>query len=117
VAAGVYRHAELMVETFGDEGKALREIRKHMAWYFKGYVVGGELRTRLALVTSLQVLRETLAELDQDSPYPGVDAEGPRGRAGSPKKPALPKDWLDSRALNEAQSQDIAAAELDVSGG
>ena len=25
-----------------------REIRKHMAWYFKGYVVGSELRTKLA---------------------------------------------------------------------
>ena len=46
-----------MVETFGDEGKALREIRKHIAWYFKGYVVGSELRTKLALVTSLEVLR------------------------------------------------------------
>jgi nifR3 family TIM-barrel protein len=117
VAEGVYRHAELMVETFGDEGKALREIRKHIAWYFKGYVVGGELRTRLALVTSLQMLRDTLAELDLESPYPGVDAEGPRGRAGSPKKPALPKDWLESRALNADQSRDISAAELDVSGG
>ena len=117
VADSVYRHAELMVETFGDEGKALREIRKHIAWYFKGYVVGGELRTKLALVTSLEVLRETLNQLDLDSPYPGVDAEGPRGRAGSPKKPALPKDWLESRALNDAQSKDISAAELDVSGG
>ena len=80
-------------------------------------MVGGELRTRLALVTSLAVLREALAELDHDSPYPGVDAEGPRGRAGSPKKPALPKDWLESRELNEEQSRHIAAAELDVSGG
>jgi hypothetical protein len=79
--------------------------------------VGGELRTRMALVTSLEELRGTLDQLDLESPYPGVDAEGPRGRAGSPKKPALPKDWLESRALNTAQSKDIAAAELDVSGG
>jgi hypothetical protein len=117
VAQGVYRHAELMVETFGDEGKALREIRKHIAWYFKGYVVGGELRTRMALVNSLEELRAALDELDVTSPYPGVDAEGPRGRAGSPKRPALPKDWLESRALNADQSRDISAAELDVSGG
>ena len=48
-------------------------------------------------MTSLEVLRETLDQLDLDSPYPGVDAEGPRGRAGSPKKPALPKDWLLNR--------------------
>ncbi|NQD90934.1 tRNA dihydrouridine synthase DusB, partial [Paenarthrobacter sp. CM16] len=109
---------ELMVETFGnDEYKALREIRKHMAWYFKGYVVGGELRAKLATVPTLEVLREYLDELDMDSPYPGVDSEGPRGRAGSPKKPALPKDWLVSRQLNAEQSADISAAELDVSGG
>jgi hypothetical protein len=107
-----------MIETFGgDEYKALREIRKHMAWYFKGYPVGGDLRAKLATVPTLEVLRTLLDELDQDMPYPGVDSEGPRGRAGTPKKPSLPKDWLDSRALNDAQSQDIAAAELDVSGG
>lgn len=118
VAAGVYRHAQLMIETFGgDEYKALREIRKHMAWYFKGYPVGGDLRAKLATVPTLEVLRSLLDGLDQDMPYPGVDSEGPRGRAGTPKKPALPKDWLDSRALNDAQSRDIAAAELDVSGG
>ena len=107
-----------MVETFGnDEYKALREIRKHMAWYFKGYVVGGELRAKLATVPTLEVLRELLDQLDMELPYPGVDSEGPRGRAGSAKKPALPKDWLLSRQLNEDQSRDIAAAELDVSGG
>ncbi|MFJ5861523.1 tRNA dihydrouridine synthase DusB [Pseudarthrobacter sp. NPDC092439] len=118
VADGVYRHAQLMIETFGgDEYKALREIRKHMAWYFKGYPVGGDLRAKLATVPTLEVLRSLLDELDPDVPYPGVDSEGPRGRAGSPKKPALPKDWLDSRSLNEDQSRDIAAAELDVSGG
>ena len=32
----IYRHAELLVETFGDETRGLREIRKHVAWYFKG---------------------------------------------------------------------------------
>lgn len=118
VAEGVYRHAELMVETFGnDEYKALREIRKHMAWYFKGYVVGGELRAKLATVPTLAVLRELLDQLDLDLPYPGVDSEGPRGRAGSPKRPALPKDWLDSRQLNAEQSADIAAAELTCQAG
>lgn len=118
VADGVYRHAQLMIETFGgDEYKALREIRKHMAWYFKGYPVGSDLRTKLATVPTLEVLRSLLDELDPEVPYPGVDSEGPRGRAGSPKRPALPKDWLDSRSLNADQSRDIAAAELDVSGG
>lgn len=117
VADTVYRHAELLVETFGSEMMGLRDIRKHMAWYFKGYVVGGDLRARLATVPTLEVLRGLLDELDKDSPYPGPDAEGPRGRAGSPKRTALPEHWLDGRVLNDAQQADIAAAEVDVSGG
>ncbi|QTG79755.1 tRNA dihydrouridine synthase DusB [Arthrobacter crystallopoietes] len=117
VAESVYRHAQLLIETFGDEGKALRDIRKHMAWYFKGYMVGGELRAKLATVPTLEVLRELLDTLDMSAPYPGVDAEGPRGRAGSPKRTALPEKWLESRLLNDAQQADISAAELDVSGG
>lgn len=117
VANAVYRHAELLVETFGEEQKALRDIRKHMAWYFKGYVVGSELRPKLAMVPDLATLRELLDELDSASPYPGTDAEGPRGRAGSPKRPALPENWLDSRELDAKQKSMISAAELDVSGG
>ncbi|WP_026536170.1 tRNA dihydrouridine synthase DusB [Arthrobacter sp. H14] len=117
VAASVYRHAELLVDTFGDELKALRDIRKHMAWYFKGYVVGGDLRAKLATVPTLEVLRELLDELDPNAPYPGADAEGPRGRAGSPKNPALPQGWLEERCLNAEQQGEISAAELDVSGG
>ncbi len=116
VAESVYRHAQLLIETFGDEGKALRDIRKHMAWYFKGYMVGGELRAKLATVPTLEVLRELLDTLDMSAPYPGADAEGPRGRAGSPKRTALPEKWLESRLLNDAQQADISAAELDVSG-
>ncbi|KAJ1681331.1 hypothetical protein LUZ63_023453 [Rhynchospora breviuscula] len=37
VAAAFRRHAELLVEFFEDEGRGCRDIRKHVAWYFKGY--------------------------------------------------------------------------------
>jgi nifR3 family TIM-barrel protein len=117
VADSFYRHAELLVDYFEDEGKALRDIRKHVAWYFKGYSVGGELRAALAQVPTLEVLRDLLAQLDADAPYPGTDAEGPRGRAGTPKRPALPDGWLTSRELSADHKAMIAAAELDVSGG
>jgi len=117
VSAAVYRHAELLVDTFDDENKALRDIRKHMAWYFKGYVVGGELRAQLAAVPTLEVLRGLLDQLDMDSPYPGADAEGPRGRAGTPKRTALPENWLASRSLSGSQKVELVGAELDVSGG
>jgi nifR3 family TIM-barrel protein len=117
VAAVVRRHAELMVENFGEESKALREMRKHMAWYFKGYIVGGAQRASLGLVSTLAELDDRLAALDLDQPYPGEAAEGPRGRAGSPKRVSLPEGWLDSRDLNDAFRRSLHDAELSVSGG
>jgi nifR3 family TIM-barrel protein len=117
VAAVVRRHAELMVEHFGEESKALREMRKHMAWYFKGYVVGGELRAQLGLVSTLAELDDRLARLDASQPYPGAAAEGQRGRAGAPKRPSLPEGWLDSRELSEDFRRALHEAELSVSGG
>ncbi|MBX9470984.1 tRNA dihydrouridine synthase DusB [Microcella sp.] len=117
VADAFRRHAELLVEFFDDEAKACRDIRKHVAWYFKGYAVGGELRARLAAVESLQHMDDLLGELDRNAPYPGEAAEGQRGRAGTPKKPSLPDRWLESRDLTGASRAEVTAAELHHSGG
>ncbi|HEY5515010.1 MAG TPA: tRNA dihydrouridine synthase DusB [Pengzhenrongella sp.] len=117
VAVVVRRHAELMVELFGEQSKALRELRKHMAWYLKGYVVGGELRRALGLVSTLVELDDLLGRLDLDQPYPGPGAEGPRGRAGSPRRVSLPEGWLDSRDLSDDFRRSLHEAELSVSGG
>ncbi len=111
------RHAELLVEFFEDEDRACRDIRKHVAWYFKGYAVGGELRAGLATVHDLAELDELLSQLDWTQPYPGADAEGQRGRAGTPKNPSLPYGWLDSRELQETHRVALAEAELSTSGG
>jgi len=117
VADAFRRHAELLVEFFDDENRACRDIRKHVAWYFKGYAVGGELRAKLAASSSLQEIDDLLGELDREQPYPGKDAEGARGRAGSPKSPSLPYGWLDSRELQETHRAELAEAELSHSGG
>ena len=117
VAAAYRRHAELLIEFFDDEGRACRDIRKHVAWYFKGYAVGGELRAALATSSSLDEIDGLLSGLDGDQPYPGADAEGQRGRAGTPKQPTLPYGWLDSRELGAAHRAEVAEAELHHSGG
>jgi nifR3 family TIM-barrel protein len=117
VAETIYRHGELMVEEFGDEDKGMRDLRKHMAWYLKGYPVGGDSRRGLAMVSSLAELRELLDALDLDQPYPGEAAEGTRGRQGTPKRPHLPEGWLDSRELDDEFRARLAEAELSVSGG
>jgi nifR3 family TIM-barrel protein len=90
VGAAMVRHAELLVDFFDDEGHGCRDFRKHVAWYFKGYPVGGEIRKRFALIDSLDELRALVADLD-DAPWPGVGAEGPRGRSGSRSEPCCPR--------------------------
>ncbi|WP_084073377.1 tRNA dihydrouridine synthase DusB [Demequina sp. NBRC 110052] len=118
VADTIYRHGELMVDTFGgDENKAMREIRKHMAWYLKGYPVGGEARRALGLVETLAELRGILDSLDLDTPYPGEGAEGARGRQGSPRQPACPEGWLDTQDITPDLEERLREAELSVSGG
>lgn len=90
----LYRHAALLVEHDGED-KAMRDIRKHMAWYLMGFPVGSALRRQFATVTSLAQIGDLVGQLDPDVPFP-EDALGPRGRQGSPQaKVALPDGWLD----------------------
>ncbi|MFE6733407.1 tRNA dihydrouridine synthase DusB [Microbacterium sp. NPDC057650] len=116
VAAAFRRHAELLVEFFEDEDRGCKDIRKHVAWYFKGYPVGGELRAALARASTLQEIDDLLGTLG-DAPYPGVGAEGQRGRAGSPKRTALPEGWLESREIGADTGEMMRGAETENSGG
>jgi nifR3 family TIM-barrel protein len=111
VAATMRRHAVLLMEHMGTH-KGIRDMRKHIAWYLKGFPVGSDLRRRLGLVSSLDELDELLAELDPDIPFP-ADADGPRGRQGSAGRVVLPEHWLD----NPDDPTVPLGAELDHSGG
>jgi hypothetical protein len=111
------RHTEYLIDFHGSEFKACRDIRKHIAWYLKGFPAGRDIRQGLALVDSMATLDDLLGALDLDAPWPGEAAEGQRGRAGSPRRVALPDGWLDSQELNEASAAVVAGAELSVSGG
>jgi nifR3 family TIM-barrel protein len=117
VAETMRRHAASLVAFFGDEGRGCRDIRKHIAWYLKGFPAGGTLRSSLALVDSLAALDRLLDSLDPTAPWPGDPAEGPRGRAGSPRRVILPEGWLDSRELTPEHAAEVAAAEEHHSGG
>ena len=116
VGAAFRRHAELLVEFFEDEDRGCRDIRKHAAWYFKGYPVGGDLRAQLARVSSLAEIDDLVGQLG-DAPYPGSAAEGQRGRAGTPKRTALPDGWLDSREIGADASDMLRGAEAENNGG
>ncbi len=90
VTAMMRRHAELLAELMGEE-EGCTEFRKHVAWYLKGFSAGGDLRHRLALVSSLAALDELLADLDPSAEFPAGELGTPRGRQGSPRRVVLPR--------------------------
>jgi nifR3 family TIM-barrel protein len=111
VAATMRRHAVLLIEHMGDH-KGIRDMRKHIAWYLKGFPVGSELRRNLGMVSSIDELDELLAQLDPDISFP-PDADGPRGRQGSAGRVVLPERWLD----DPDDPTVPLGAELEHSGG
>ncbi len=52
-------HYDLQVETFG-EGRAVREMRKHLAWYTKGLPDGGEFRNTINRLERADEVRQTI---------------------------------------------------------
>lgn len=113
VAATLRRHGELLVSVMG-ESRGCRELRKHVAWYLKGFPVGGMLRQALGTLDGLADLDALLDRLDPDEPFPAEELGRPRGRQGSPRPVSLPQGWL---ADTDGIGVDLAAAELGISGG
>lgn len=110
------RHAQLLCDDYG-EPKGCRDIRKHVAWYLKGFAVRRHVRSALAMVTSLAEMDALLAEIDPDQDAAAEVAAGPRGRTTGGRPPALPDRWLDSPYLDAADAARLGEAELAVSGG
>jgi len=112
VAGILRRHAELLCAEMGPD-RGMRDLRKHIAWYLKGFAAGSEPRRLLGMVSTLDELDTLLAGLDLDQPFPTA-GDGPRGRQGSPqRRVALPHGWLD-----DPESEIVPeGAELDDGGG
>ncbi len=113
VIATYRRHAELLVAAFGAH-IGCREIRKHHAWYFKGYAVRRDVRAGLGQVASLAEIDDLLARIDVTQPPPDL-TRGPRGRTSGARPVSLPEGWLASRDLGAARIP--RDAELATSGG
>jgi nifR3 family TIM-barrel protein len=87
------RHGQLLVEYFENEDRAMRDIRKHMAWYLKGFSVPREIRSSLGMVSSLDEMEKLLSGVS-DQPYPQAVGDAPRGRSSHGRPVSLPDGWL-----------------------
>ena len=101
--------------TFDPERTACSEMRKHMAWYLKGFAVGSTIRAALGQVHTLAEFEGLLVQIDADQDSDPRAASGPRGRTTPERPVSLPEGWLTSREV--AQGFAMADAEMDVSGG
>ena len=116
VLATLRRHAQLLVDDYG-ELKGCRDIRKHMAWYLKGFSVRQQVRQALGTVESLAELDDLLGQIDPDQEFNVAVGEGPRGRTSGNRRPTLPDGWLETCDLDDEAARLVAAAEISVSGG
>ncbi|GGJ75937.1 hypothetical protein GCM10010123_02350 [Pilimelia anulata] len=113
VVAVMRRHAELLVGHFRTERDGCTDFRKHIAWYLKGFPIGGETRRALAMISSLAELDDLIAVLDPAEPFPVATLGQPRGRTNAPGKVFLPAGWLAARDDDAVPE----GAELADSGG
>jgi len=116
VLATLRRHAQLLADDYGEE-KGCRDIRKHMAWYLKGFSVRQQVRQALGTVASLSELDGLLEQIDPDQAFNLEVGSGPRGRTSGNRRPALPDGWLDTYEMDDDTTALVARAEISVSGG
>lgn len=111
VARIMARHGELLAAHNGEE-RGCRELRKHVGWYLRGFPVGGQFRSELARVSTLEELHSHLSAIF-DSDAMAEAADEARGRKGSSAKVVLPEGWLDDPEDDAVP----VGAEIENSGG
>lgn len=104
----IARHARLLVEFYdGDERMAVHDLRKHIAWYLKGFPVGGSTRKAFMECESLADVDREIGRLDPDIVFPPRVVDKPRGRVRFAKKVHLPYGWLDSRTTTHDERETL----------
>ncbi len=113
VLAILIEHGRLLAAHRG-EVVGMRDLRKHTSWYLAGYPVGGEVRRRLSVISSLSELEAIAMELNPAMVAPVDAVNAPRGTQSGPQQVTLPDGWLDHR---DDLQPPPASADILVSGG
>jgi nifR3 family TIM-barrel protein len=107
------RHADALCGHLGAE-RGIRDFRKHTGWYLTGYPVGGEMRRRFSMISSLDELIELTRMLDRDARIVDGGERIARGHTNGPINVVLPEGYLDH--LDDLEVPDDAEV-VALSGG
>ena len=96
IIALMQRHAELMVEFFG-ELNGMRQMRKWCAWYTAGFQHSAAARADLMRIGTVAEMMAILGRLDPSEPFPLKTVRHNRVKDNRTQRVTLPHGYLDAR--------------------
>lgn len=90
----MFLHARRLVDWFG-EPLAIRNLRRHLSWYTKGFSLNSEIRDRMMRVSSLDEIESLFRGVDAGQPFPPAAIRVRRGKRSGRQTVALPESYVD----------------------
>ena len=114
-------HAARLVDFFGEQ-VAVRQLKKWLGWYTKGFHGSAVVRKDLGHAQSLEEMWRILATLDPEQPFPLTGLRAQRGKGNRVQRVRLPEGYLDDRdddtpPKSPHTPEEIAAWEQALLGG
>lgn len=104
VCSIMLEQARMLVDFYdGNEQMAVHDMRKHTAWYLRGFPVGGSVRRRFMECETVDQMKAVMDGLDHSLHILPDHAGTPHGRIKYQKKVHLPYGWLDSRTTTSQE--------------
>lgn len=89
-------HARALVAFFG-EPQAMRQMRKWVGWYTKGFRGSAAVRAHLGDLHALADLERIVAGFDRSEPFPVAALRVSRAKGSRTQHVTLPEGWLAAR--------------------
>lgn len=96
VADVMLEHARALVAFFG-EPQALRQMRKWVGWYTKGFRGSAAVRAQLGELHTLADLERLAAGFERSEPFPVAALRVSRAKGSRTQRVTLPEGWLEAR--------------------
>lgn len=90
------RHVRELIDFFGEQN-GIYQMRKWCSWYTKGFSGSAAVRGVLSRMETLEQMREALARIDDDAPFPLRALRVNRAKRGGTQRVRLPEGFLEDR--------------------
>jgi len=96
IALVMQDHAQRLAAFFGED-MGMRQMRKWVGWYTKGFRGSATVRAELARLSSLEELERVVGRLDPEEPFPVRALRANRAKGGRTQRVKLPEGYLETR--------------------